>query len=121
MDRVGFGSLWPEFRAGDGHDGWWGDFSAELFTPSFAMIVKGTGNVVVRPGLIPGVGYSSHVEAPPPDFAPSGDGMGVSWAYDPPGERPDGSFANPSPLQKEDDPLIATAFAVTALAAAEAS
>ena len=36
-------------------------------------------------------------------------------------QRPDGSFANPSPLQKEDDPLIATAFAVTALAAAEAS
>ncbi|MEM9177482.1 MAG: hypothetical protein AAGC67_19880, partial [Myxococcota bacterium] len=33
-------------------------------------------------------------------------------------QRPDGSFANPSPLQKEDDPLIATGFAVLALAAA---
>ena len=33
-------------------------------------------------------------------------------------QREDGSFANPSPLQKEDDPLIATGFAVVALAAA---
>lgn len=30
-------------------------------------------------------------------------------------QREDGSFANPSPLQKEDDPLIATAFAIGAL------
>ncbi len=33
-------------------------------------------------------------------------------------QREDGSFSNPNPLQKEDDPLIATAFAVVALAAA---
>ncbi|MGH9657450.1 MAG: hypothetical protein ACRD96_02840 [Bryobacteraceae bacterium] len=31
-------------------------------------------------------------------------------------QRPDGSFSNPEPLVKEDDPLIATAFAVRAFA-----
>lgn len=36
-------------------------------------------------------------------------------------QRPDGSFANPQPLVKEDDPLIATAFAVRALLARAAS
>ena len=33
------------------------------------------------------------------------------------GQRPDGSWANASTLQKEDDPLIATAFALAALSA----
>lgn len=33
-------------------------------------------------------------------------------------QREDGSFANPNRLQKEDDPLLATGFAITALAAA---
>ena len=32
-------------------------------------------------------------------------------------QRPDGSFRNSNFLMKEDDPLIATSFAVTALAA----
>ncbi|MCA9542237.1 MAG: hypothetical protein KC620_25245, partial [Myxococcales bacterium] len=38
---------------------------AELFTPAFAMVVRGRGNVVIRPGLRPGEGYSSHVVRPP--------------------------------------------------------
>lgn len=38
---------------------------AELFTPAFAMIVRGTGNVVVQPGFRPGEGFASHVVAPP--------------------------------------------------------
>jgi hypothetical protein len=33
-------------------------------------------------------------------------------------QREDGSWANPEKLVKEDDPLIATAFAVRALTAA---
>jgi len=33
-------------------------------------------------------------------------------------QRPDGSWANPEPLQKEDDPIIGTTIAVAALAAA---
>jgi hypothetical protein len=36
-------------------------------------------------------------------------------------QRPDGSFVGTSPLQKEDDPLVATAFAVQALSALEES
>lgn len=39
--------------------------SAELFTPAFAMIVRGRGNVNVRPGLLPGRGFKSHVDLPP--------------------------------------------------------
>lgn len=31
-------------------------------------------------------------------------------------QQPDGSFRNPSPLQREDDPIIATSFAIQALA-----
>lgn len=42
---------------------------AELFTPAFAMIVRGTGNVVVQPGFRPGEGFASHVIAPPPGEA----------------------------------------------------
>ena len=34
-------------------------------------------------------------------------------------QRPDGSWANPENLVKEDDPLIATGFAVSALALSE--
>jgi len=37
---------------------------ARLLTPDFAMVVTGTSNVVVRPGLRPGQGYASHVAAP---------------------------------------------------------
>ena len=33
-------------------------------------------------------------------------------------QRPDGSWKNDNPLQKEDDPIIATGFAIRALAAA---
>jgi hypothetical protein len=34
-------------------------------------------------------------------------------------QRPDGSWANPENLVKEDDPLIATGFAIRALATSE--
>ena len=33
-------------------------------------------------------------------------------------QRPDGSWQNESPLQKENDPIVATAFAIQALVAA---
>lgn len=37
------------------------------------------------------------------------------------GQRADGRFQNPSPVMKEDDPILCTALAVRALAAAGAS
>ncbi len=40
--------------------------TAELFTPAFAMIVRGTGNVDVLPGLRPGEGFASHIADSPP-------------------------------------------------------
>lgn len=40
--------------------------SAELFTPAFAMVVRGEGNVTVLPGFRPGEGFAGHV-VPPPD------------------------------------------------------
>lgn len=43
--------------------------SAELFTPSFAMIVRGTGNARILPGLVPGLGFASHVVLPEPGEA----------------------------------------------------
>ncbi|MEZ4436164.1 MAG: hypothetical protein R3F65_27520 [bacterium] len=39
--------------------------SAELFTPAFAMVVRGEGNITVLPGLRPGEGFASHVVPPP--------------------------------------------------------
>lgn len=39
--------------------------TAALFTPAFAMVVRGSGNVSVRPGLRPGEGFASHVVPPP--------------------------------------------------------
>lgn len=42
---------------------------AELFTPAFAMVVRGRGNVRILPGVRPGAGYASHV-VPPVEGAP---------------------------------------------------
>lgn len=39
--------------------------SAELFTPAFAMVVRGEGNVILQPGFRPGEGFAAHVIRPP--------------------------------------------------------
>ncbi len=66
----GLGDLAPLFdRYGahpSGHPGFLAEPPAgELFTPAFAMIVRGSGNVGVRPGMKPGEGFASHVDLPP--------------------------------------------------------
>jgi hypothetical protein len=53
--------------------------------------------------------YEAFAEA---KVAPSPSGRKMLVAL----QRPDGSWANPSPLMKEDDPLVATGLALVALA-----